>query len=577
MLSKEIYMIIGGVLTAIFLRCATSLHSYSGQNTPPMFGDYEAQRHWMEITFNLPIRQWYLNSTQNDLMYWGLDYPPLTAYHSWLCGLIAHHINPQYVELNTSRGFESSHHKLFMRYTVLIADLLIYIPALCIYFFLNYTPTSKPIQTDVKKRKSNRKSSQNIIHSFLFAIFYPGIILIDHGHFQYNCVSLGLTIMAVNCITMKKYKMAGFLFTCALNYKQMELYHALPFFCFYLNLYLFNSNSILYRFYKIFEIGVIVFGTFLLIWLPFVFDVNLILQVLRRLFPFARGVFEDKVANFWCTLNIFIKLKTLFANQEMAKICLVTTLISIIPTTTDLLFRGHLNKDKFLLSLINCSLGFYLFSFQVHEKTILIVAISVLLYFHKDPFTCYWFLYMTCFSMVPLFIKDGLCVAYMSLIFFYLFLYRLLTKRSNNVIKNKYKYGRNQFIRELLITLLNVTDGDKDYTDIVTLSFRHLVRNIQLVKQFIIKSTFVLSYFISIILFIIISIFDPPDELPDLFTVIISIFSFGHFFLFFIYFNYCQFTLDVNSFTSGKSSNKQLEDNVVINNNNYKNVKLKQL
>lgn len=51
-----------------------------------MFGDYEAQRHWMEITINLPLREWYMNTTDNDLLYWGLDYPPLTAYGSALCG-----------------------------------------------------------------------------------------------------------------------------------------------------------------------------------------------------------------------------------------------------------------------------------------------------------------------------------------------------------------------------------------------------------------------------------------------------------------------------------------------------------
>jgi len=28
----------------------------------------------------------YVNGTDNDLEYWGLDYPPLTAYHSWLLG-----------------------------------------------------------------------------------------------------------------------------------------------------------------------------------------------------------------------------------------------------------------------------------------------------------------------------------------------------------------------------------------------------------------------------------------------------------------------------------------------------------
>jgi alpha-1,3-glucosyltransferase len=47
-----------------------------------MHGDFEAQRHWMEITKHLPVSQWYFY----DLQWWGLDYPPLTAYHSWVLG-----------------------------------------------------------------------------------------------------------------------------------------------------------------------------------------------------------------------------------------------------------------------------------------------------------------------------------------------------------------------------------------------------------------------------------------------------------------------------------------------------------
>ena len=57
-------------------------------STPPMYGDFEAQRHWMEITVNLPTREWYNQTKDNDLQYWGLDYPPLTAYHSLICGLM---------------------------------------------------------------------------------------------------------------------------------------------------------------------------------------------------------------------------------------------------------------------------------------------------------------------------------------------------------------------------------------------------------------------------------------------------------------------------------------------------------
>ncbi len=36
----------------------------------------------MELTNHLPMSQWYFH----DLEWWGLDYPPLTAYHSWLVG-----------------------------------------------------------------------------------------------------------------------------------------------------------------------------------------------------------------------------------------------------------------------------------------------------------------------------------------------------------------------------------------------------------------------------------------------------------------------------------------------------------
>ena len=76
------------VSIGLLLRSMTSVHPHSGQGIPPKFGDYEAQRHWQEITVNLPVTDWYFNTTDNDLMYWGLDYPPLTAYHSYLVGKV---------------------------------------------------------------------------------------------------------------------------------------------------------------------------------------------------------------------------------------------------------------------------------------------------------------------------------------------------------------------------------------------------------------------------------------------------------------------------------------------------------
>jgi alpha-1,3-glucosyltransferase len=42
----------------------------------------------MEICYNLKTSLWYKNDTKigNDLNWWGLDYPPLTAYHSAFMG-----------------------------------------------------------------------------------------------------------------------------------------------------------------------------------------------------------------------------------------------------------------------------------------------------------------------------------------------------------------------------------------------------------------------------------------------------------------------------------------------------------
>ena len=44
------------MLFGLVVRYGVSLWPHSGQSRSPMFGDYEAQRHWQEITVNLPIK-----------------------------------------------------------------------------------------------------------------------------------------------------------------------------------------------------------------------------------------------------------------------------------------------------------------------------------------------------------------------------------------------------------------------------------------------------------------------------------------------------------------------------------------
>ena len=119
------------IAALLLLRALVGLHPHSGQNNyhgnvGAYGGDYEAQRHWMELTLHLPIGQWYWY----DLEYWGLDYPPLTAYVSYLCGLGSSLlVGPETVALDESRGYEDPTHKAYMRGTVWVLDAFVYIPA----------------------------------------------------------------------------------------------------------------------------------------------------------------------------------------------------------------------------------------------------------------------------------------------------------------------------------------------------------------------------------------------------------------------------------------------------------------
>ncbi|XP_050541335.1 dolichyl pyrophosphate Man9GlcNAc2 alpha-1,3-glucosyltransferase [Daktulosphaira vitifoliae] len=466
-------------MIALLFRWLVSIHGYSGKSKPPMYGDYEAQRHWMEITVSLPINQWYFNSSDNDLLYWGLDYPPITAYHSYINGLLFKKILPESVLLNSSRGFESEAHKLLMRCSVLLVDILIFIPA--VYCFFN----------QLFKIKNNKQI--NKIMAVMLVLLYPGLILIDHGHFQYNCVSLGLFIASVTSLYANKNIFSCVFFCMAISYKQMELYHAVPFFFYYIGIvvesYKKHKLSVALNIFSVLCISVIL--TFMITWAPFITNPSQLFQVIHRIFPLERGIFEDKVSNVWCIVNIFYKLKNV-NKQLIVIICLLSTLVSVLPSCLNLL--KYPTKDKFLLSLINCSFSFFLFSFQVHEKSILLVAIPILLYAPYNTFICTWIAIITSFSMLPLYIKDDLMIPFISLsIIYFIFCKKIILLKEENVSKLS------------------------------------KLRNFSLTG--------------CVILTLICLIISPPKKYPYLWPLLISIYSCIHFICFWLYFNYQQLIL----------------------------------
>eukprot|EP00792_Barthelona_sp_PAP020_P004552 TRINITY_DN2199_c0_g1_i1.p1 TRINITY_DN2199_c0_g1~~TRINITY_DN2199_c0_g1_i1.p1 ORF type:complete len:469 (+),score=78.76 TRINITY_DN2199_c0_g1_i1:33-1409(+) len=339
--SRKLLMVI--FLISVMVKIFVSMHPYSGKGNQPELGDFEAQRHWLEITNGLDLDEWYKYSED----YWRLDYPPLTAYHSLFLGKFAKYIYPKMIEFEISRGIETKETILLMRLFSLISDLFIFsIPV----YFLKFS-----------------------LKSFFF--LWPGLILIDHGHFQFNSCALGLTLMSISCLREDKFISSAILYCLALNFKQMCLYFAPVYFVYMLRKYcLIKSvkkipNAIKIRNFVFIACSVLF--TFLALWLPFTTSIP---NIIQRIFPVWRGLYEDKVASFWCTISPLFKLRNtswaVYLSMSFTCLAFLPSLIFIFAKPT---------FQMFLNGLVSSSLSFFLFSIQVHEKTILFVTFALIL------------------------------------------------------------------------------------------------------------------------------------------------------------------------------------------------------
>lgn len=106
------------------------------------------------------------------------------------------------------------------------------------------------------------------------------------------------------------------------------------------------------------------------------------------MFPFARGLYEDKVANFWCATSIVIKWHLWFPRERMVQASLACTLAAIMPACVHV-YRFP-SRRSFLYTLAACAFSFFLFSFQVHEKTILLPMLPVALMAGQHPLLFAW-------------------------------------------------------------------------------------------------------------------------------------------------------------------------------------------
>jgi len=230
--------------------------------------DFEVHRNWLAITNSLPLKEWYYENTSE----WTLDYPPFFAYFEWLMSQAARLADPAMLQIK-NLNYDSWQTVHFQRATVIVTELvLIY----ALHRFIQSSPTAS--------KKQSHAAALSILLS-------PGLLIIDHIHFQYNGFLYGILILSIVWARKPSGLLSsGLLFAALLCLKHIYLYLAPAYFVYLLRAYCLGPRSILdIRFANCVKLGLGIGVVAGLAFGPFVYY-NQIPQVLSRLFPFSRGL-----------------------------------------------------------------------------------------------------------------------------------------------------------------------------------------------------------------------------------------------------------------------------------------------
>jgi alpha-1,3-glucosyltransferase len=356
-----------------------------------------------------------------------------------LTGFLAHShsgsaINPAWFALHKSRALDDPGLKIYMRATVLVSEYFIYIPAVIIFL-----------------RRYSRLEAVNVWEAsiaLVAVLMQPATILVDHGHFQYNTVMLGFTMASMSSMAAGRPLWACVFFVGALGFKQMALFYAPAVFAYLLGICVFPRINIV----RLSLIALVTLASFAVLYLPFllgiVYDMYrglpmddlptppiltslpvglnsnawyypIILQLaqsIHRVFPFARGLFEDKVANIWCAIHTFHKLHQ-YPSEYLQRAALLATLAAISVPCLILFLKPR--KELLPLGFAATSWGFFLCSYQVHEKNVLLPLLPMTILLSGEsgllPSTRTWVgiaNMLGVWTMFPLLQRDELRVPY---------------------------------------------------------------------------------------------------------------------------------------------------------------------
>ncbi|CAL0324874.1 unnamed protein product [Lupinus luteus] len=366
--------------------------------------DFEVHRNWLALTHSLPLSQWYFDNTSP----WTLDYPPFFAYFERFLSFFASLIDPKIVHLQEGLNYSSNTVVYFQGVTVVLSDLS-----------LLYGVYGLTRNMDLRKQK--------LIWSLV--IWSPMLFIVDHVHFQYNGFLIGILLISLSYLEEGRDLMGGFVFAALLCFKHLFAVAAPVYFVYLLRHYCWGG--VLRGSSRLLIMGGTVASVFAVAFGPF-FYLGQIEQVIRRLFPFGRGLCHAYWApNFWVFYimsdkglafmlrKLGVDIKTPAASftaglvgdsspfSILPQISPIVTFIMVLLALSPCLLKAWKNPQprrisRWIVYAYTCG---FLFGWHVHEKASLhfVIPLSIVAAQTPEDARHYFLLsIVSCYSLFPL-------------------------------------------------------------------------------------------------------------------------------------------------------------------------------
>lgn len=424
--------------------------------------DFDVHRNWLAVTHSLPVSQWYTDHTSE----WTLDYPPLFAWFEWALSWPAGLADPAMLAVQEA-PYRSHATLLFQRLSVVASDLVLYFALLACCGGTDSDRAAVP-----PPRKGHASAAQwgagagvdlggsyggprqrrlHEVTVLVLAFASPGLLMVDHIHFQYNGFLLGVLVWSLAALRRGQDLLGGVLFAAALNLKHIFLYVAPVYFVYLLRHYCFPLEGLSFRGWEEYRRGVgrarrhfsaanfcrlaaAVVAVFAVSFGPFA-AAGQLGQVLSRLFPFKRGLCHAYWApNFWAVYS--------GADLALARVVLpalglpaagtamtgglvhdaahavlpavpplatgVLTLLTMSPALLSLWRYPH--PRTMLTAVVYATMCSYMLGWHVHEKAVLMVTLPLSLVACNDLVSSKAYIFLSVvgnYSLFPLFFSQN--------------------------------------------------------------------------------------------------------------------------------------------------------------------------